>query len=261
MIQIPSQLRMKEFRFYKVRPNSKFPLETKWTTKNNYHYDDPRLERYTGNYGIVAGYGNLIVIDFDDKSYLDEMKGKLPKTFTVTTAGKRLPHYYYVLKGAKGKVSKIGIDKNKNRVCDIQAHGSGVVGPGSCIDRRFYEPDTNPIVEIDILDLIKIFGIKELKERKEYGDVITNSTKKNIALAVLHLCGVEVDTKKPMKCPFHPMNGKGNLSITPLGKIYCFHENKHWWPNELVMEYHKISWKSADMIIKMVENLYEEKKK
>lgn len=260
MIKVPPQLRMEEFRFYKIRHNTKRACEKEWTTKNNYHYEDRRLARHTGNYGVCCGYGNLIVIDFDDKDYFNEMKHKLPKTFTVITASKRLPHYYYVLKGAKGKISKIGIDKNEKRVCDIQTHGSGVVGPGSTIDRRFYEPDTNPIVEIELVDLIKIFDIQKIKQKKEYSDIVTNSPKQHVALAILYLCGVEIKTETNMKCPFHGMEGAGNLSITPTGKIYCFHEQKSWWADEFLMKCKDVRWQTARNIVKMVENLYQENK-
>jgi len=42
---IPKQLQNKDFRFILVKPKAKLPLEIKWTTENNYPFDDWKLEK------------------------------------------------------------------------------------------------------------------------------------------------------------------------------------------------------------------------
>ena len=66
---IPVQLQKEEFRFVKIERNTKKPIGYDWTTKN-YKFNDQNLLdwlKIEGNsYGVVCGFGGLIVLDFDD---------------------------------------------------------------------------------------------------------------------------------------------------------------------------------------------------
>lgn len=263
MISIPKQLQRDEFRFYLVRRNDKRPAEPAWTTKNNYLYDDPHLLNSSGNYGVLCGEGNLIVLDFDCAKFHRTVQHLLPNTFKVITAGKRLPHYYYILTGTTEPLKKIPIDDFEGkRVCDVQTHKCGVVGPNSTCNRRYYEPNNHEITELSLENLKKIFGITEVEELKIFNGESKPSTKKmNVALAVLHVCGIRVKTDTNMKCPFHGMSGQGNLSITPAGKIYCFHCTNNWWPDQFIEQYFKVGRRTSKMMVKMVELLYQERKR
>jgi len=102
MITIPKRLMELDFRFYLLGKGSKIPQEKLWNSKNNYPYFHSKLIAHLkkdSNYGICTGYGNLIIIDFDDYDFYKGVRNKLPYTFTVTSAGKRCPHYYYILEG------------------------------------------------------------------------------------------------------------------------------------------------------------------
>ena len=95
---------------------------------------EPKLQNHIlngGNVGICTGYGNLIVIDFDDEAYQNLKEKLLPKTFTIRTAGKGLKHFYYLLNGEMIKSVGIGIE---NRVCYILAAAKGAVIPPSVIN-------------------------------------------------------------------------------------------------------------------------------
>src|SRR3990167_11187329 len=78
---IPLQLQNPELRFYLIGTNSKLPLEKSWNKDNCFFYKHTKLLGHQGNYGVATGYSNLIVIDFDDKEYHEQMKSKMPKTF------------------------------------------------------------------------------------------------------------------------------------------------------------------------------------
>lgn len=266
MINLPWQLRNQAYRFYLIKKDSKRPIEKLWTKTKNYFYDNPKLKRHIkqdNNYGLVCGYGSIIVIDFDSKEYYDEVKDKLPKTFTVITAGKRLPHLYYHLIDCPQKIKKMKVDDDKkNRLCDIQTSGCGVVAPGSIIGRRYYEPNDEPIRDITLFQIFDIFKIEKLEKKKDYipKPNKTNTDNKDISLAVLHVCDVDTKVEGNMKCPFHPMNGAGNLSILDSGMIYCFHETKQWWSDQFISQYMNIDLRKAKMIVGLITNLYNEVK-
>lgn len=260
MVTIPLQLRKENLRFYLIGPDSKIPIEKGWTTDNNYRFDSPILKAHEGNYGVVCGKGNLVVLDFDSQQYLDTVKHKIPDTFQVITAGKRLPHYYFFIDEDAPK--KIGVNVGKDRVCDIQALGSGVVGPGSSINRRFYEPNEKEIAHITMVQIGYIFDlekedVREYKEPKNIKKYDKNDM--NITAGVLAVAGVEVKFEGNMKCPFHDMQGKGNLSILPNGSLFCFHCLRHWWPDQFVQDKMGMGWKDANKIVDYVRILYEDR--
>lgn len=133
MIQIPKQLLKKEFRFIKLRPKSKSPMENEWTTSANYEFNDETFSLHlssNGNYGVVCGYGNLVVIDCDEKKVQEEVEAFLPETFTVRT-GRGGTHYYFLCKDLT-KPIRLGDDKSsKGSIGDVQSWGKQVVGPNS----------------------------------------------------------------------------------------------------------------------------------
>jgi len=90
---IPQKLQHPDFRFILIKSNSKTPSEVQWQVKNNYPFNHQVMTGHNGNFGIVCGYGNLIVLDIDDIKYIDEFDKKL-NTFSIKTgSGKR--HYYF----------------------------------------------------------------------------------------------------------------------------------------------------------------------
>lgn len=87
MIQIPKILQKKEYRFITIN-QKKEPIQVKWNTINNYRYDDPFLTtqlKQNINYGILSKYGDLCILDFDDKQTYYDLEPKLPKTLLVGT--------------------------------------------------------------------------------------------------------------------------------------------------------------------------------
>ncbi len=99
MIEIPRILKQDGFRFILVKKGLKDPIEVGWSTKNNYCYNDPKLLAHlarNGNYGIVGGFGNLVVQDFDDLAvYLKFYDTKkIEATFPTVRTGGGKRHIY-----------------------------------------------------------------------------------------------------------------------------------------------------------------------
>lgn len=134
-IIIPTQLWNDNFRFLKLRERNKEPTGdmTGWQ-KNNLQYNDTELLNHIsngGNYGIIGGYGNLILIDSDSQEITD-IAETLPKTFTVKTGSPELwkKHYFYItdvpmkpIRLSKEKIGDLG---------DVRSTGQYVVAP-NCI--------------------------------------------------------------------------------------------------------------------------------
>lgn len=92
---IPKQLTNDKYRFVKLKKNDKIPFEKDWQNTANYIHNDPNIMDHNGNVGIVSGYGNLRILDADDKQFGDEMLKTLPKTLTVRTGSGGL-HFYLI---------------------------------------------------------------------------------------------------------------------------------------------------------------------
>lgn len=237
-MNIPKQLQCTEFRFYLIGTDSKLPIEKEWTTKNNYRFFDPKLLAHQGNYGVIGGPGNLIIIDFDNRDYYEEVKNQLPRTFTVLSAGRKLPHLYYLLDGDMFKKTNIRGEDNKV-LADIQAQGAGVVGPGSTIGRRYYsvvnDVDIATITSQQIQDVLKVYPERKVIYNRPS---INNPEKVELAIRILSELKIKRTKNTLFQCPFHAMAGQGNLSIMPNGFLYCFHEVKCWHDiSEFLREY------------------------
>jgi len=111
-MKILKQLQNPDFRLVLLRPKDKVPYEMQWQKIRNYPFNHKRLEVHKGNLGIVAGFGNLVILDIDDPN-LANLYDKL-NTFSVKTGSGGRHFYllceesfqrsYYVLKDKKGEL-------------------------------------------------------------------------------------------------------------------------------------------------------------
>jgi P4 family phage/plasmid primase-like protien len=118
------------------------------------------------NYGVLCGYGGLIVIDCDTKELEEAITNTLPKTFKVRTGSGGL-HIYYICKTIKKKIVLQNDDKHFG---EVQSVGTQVVGPGSIHPNgnEYKVIDEGPIAEITQEQLtlaVKPF-MKEIKEEE-----------------------------------------------------------------------------------------------
>lgn len=131
---ISPQLWNEEFRFLKLREKGKEPTYDmlKWQ-ENNFKFNDTELLNHLnkgGNYGIIGGYGNLILIDADSDE-VNNIAKELPETFTVKTGSPihYKTHYYYLV---ESPMKAIRLSKEHvGDLGDIRGVGQYVVAPTS----------------------------------------------------------------------------------------------------------------------------------
>lgn len=105
------------------KPLGKAPFEAKWQ-KIGYKYNDPKLIDWLkrgNNYGVIAGYGNLRIIDIDDLKLVSK-SDKGFNSFTVKT-GSGGRHIYYLSDYDKNHIFK-------NEAGEMRSKNYMVVGPG-----------------------------------------------------------------------------------------------------------------------------------
>ena len=122
------QLQNEEFRFCKVEKHKKKPFELNWQ-KQGYKFNDLTMLNHIslgGNAGIIAGFGNLRILDIDDKKLIEHFDRVLGDTFAVETAnGNR--HYYIISEYDKNHVLA-------NKSGEFRAKGMMVLIPGCEVD-------------------------------------------------------------------------------------------------------------------------------
>ena len=172
-IKIPKQLQNPEFRFLLLRPKGKEPLpQMKGWQKNNVPFNNPVLKYHLeegGNYAIIGGYGNLVMIDGDSKE-ISDIAETLPPTFTVKTGSPEeyKKHYFFI---TDVQVKPIRFSKVKmGDLGDVRSVGQYVVAPNSI------HPSGNAYKVLKDLPIIKI---SEARIREVFQDYIdkTDNTK------------------------------------------------------------------------------------
>lgn len=124
IIEIPQQLRKSEFKFCLLKPRDKKPFEVEWQ-KRGYKFDNPRLIEHIsagGNYGVIGGYGNLRILDIDNREFAEEILNKL-NTFAVRTGSGGM-HFYFLSEYSENHV----LTENRG---EVRANNDQVVGPHS----------------------------------------------------------------------------------------------------------------------------------
>lgn len=259
MMEIPRQLQKKDFKFIKIKSKDKVPIE-KWKTQN-YSFDSQELQNYIsrgGNYGVLSGKGNLIVIDADHPELMKIIEEKFEETFTIQTSKGK--HYYYYSPEVKEKTI---FQKNEEHYGELQTNGQYVVGPNSIHKTgKKYEVIKNINIQTIKFEQIK----KELKEymqtkeqkNKEQIQTITNPVIKAIKdkISVPQLMNhYGFDTSRsPTKCLWH--DSKGNSSFKYTNDVwFCHHSGCEKGGDifKLVMFHENCDFKKAlETLAKMV---------
>lgn len=251
MITIPKQLY--NHRFIRV-DNEKRPIEFGWTEDKNYDLKDISTFK-DDSYGVLCGYNNLIVVDVDKQFVYDKLKNIEPfcSTFTVLTANKQLPHYYFYSDVTNTKTIRFDIPKfdpikNKevpDRIIDLQSKGTQVIGPGSKLTNgKSYNIVNNS--DIKIVNVEKLVAqLQELfpetihmqenykSSEQDFNDLLQTDSickeiKQKMTIEKL-LKRFNIDTSiNPCECPLgHESASKRNLSFDNKKGIWrCFHCNK-----------------------------------
>jgi len=248
---IPKQLQ--GYRFIKVNADKK-PTETMWQKEggNNYQYDDASFQDYlkiSGIYGVATGFNNLLIIDFDNRIIQNKVVPKLPKTFTVISAGKLLFHKYFKVDSPESFKIK---DVNGKTLVDVQGKGKQAIGPNSKLSNgRTYKIDDDlPIAEISIIEIKDLFKdwinlTDKIKSKsKVETDPICKAIKEKIKVPdLLREFGIDI-TKSNTDCPFHASEGHRCLSYND-EVWYCWDCEKYGNIFQLFMEKNKINFIEA----------------
>jgi len=133
-LAIPIQLCTDEFRFLKIREKRKEPTyDMKEWQKNNFKFNDTELLEHLikgGNYAIIGGFGNLILIDSDSPE-ITELAETMPETFTVKTGSPEefKKHYFFI---TEKPIKAIRLSKEHlGDLGDVRSVGQYVVAPNS----------------------------------------------------------------------------------------------------------------------------------
>lgn len=234
---LPTRLQQPQYRFIKVIKGDKRPQELDWTKSHNYTFDDNRLQDWIkdgGNYGVCGGFGNIVILDWDNIQEHDKVKQLLPSTFTVLSGGKGYPHYYY--QTDKAESFKI-LDDKKNTICDIQGPGKMVVGPGS----RLYTGNVYSVLNDAPISYITISELKaildttsghmtrcrvNIKENRNSDDEsLSFKIKSKVRYTdILIKYGIDA-SRNPCMCPLghDSQNGKCFSFKDIDGIAHCFH--------------------------------------
>jgi len=244
-MMIPKQL--KDLKFCRIKKGTKKPFEKDWTNKP-YSYED--ISKFKGeNYGVLCGYDNLIVIDFDNKELQEKLLNNLPETFTVKTGG-GLFHLYYFTNNTKS--FKI-FDEKLNTLSDIQGEGKQVVGANS-IHPNGKKYEVIKDVPIAFLDYSEIKANllphdkkpKKIEDKKkpELTNDFIDECKSNIKISdVISLMGIDT-SKNPTECPFHSSKGGKCLGFQE-DVAHCFHRDESWNISSLVKQWKNYDFKGA----------------
>lgn len=164
MNEIPLPLQKLQYKFCKVQKDKKSPFEKNWNTAA-YSFNDTNLLSHLsagGNAGIIAGYGNLRILDIDDKNLIDHFDNLLGDTLCIKTANKNR-HYYFLS------------DYDQNHVLtdgggEFRAKNMMVLIPGCIVngDKKYIILNDKPIKIIskrEVEELLKPY-IADVKEER-----------------------------------------------------------------------------------------------
>ena len=173
-MNIPKQLQKEDFRFVPIKRGMKNPFEKKWQEENNYPYYHEKVQESInngGNYGVVCGYGDLIVIDADKQEVADAILQNLPPTLVVRTGSGGF-HFYYICPDLEDPI-RLKEDKAGD-VGDVQCYGKQVVGPGSTHPNgnKYKIEKEYDIAEVEVEDVkfaLKDW-LKDIEDSKEVSE-------------------------------------------------------------------------------------------
>lgn len=234
---IPPKLNNPTLRFCRVTKGSKKPFEQNWTNKP---YTSKEIMRFKDeNYGILCGYGDLVVIDSDNPKLQRWVEQNLPKTYRVKT-GSGGRHNYFFVPNIKKKIILYDLEsEEEEHLGEVQTWGSQVVGPGSIHPNgNSYEEENNcGIAKITAEELYsKLFKfIKQFKECDENATFERKSDSEIDSLNVLDIWG-QGELKKHNneyygEHPIHGSSGGMNFWINPSKNLWhCFRCNSGGGP-------------------------------
>jgi hypothetical protein len=228
---MPEQIKQDNLAFIRVTPRNKNPIDKCWNTKNNFKHDSPKVQEHiqnNGNYGILCGVGDLVVLDADDLNFVCvindlEERDVLPKTFTVQTS--KGFHYYYK---SKFPERKIILEQDENHVGEILSNGCFVIGPNSTHPSgiKYSVIRDLPIAKLkdELLELEPYFKKELHQDAVDIKGDGSWSSKINQKISILNVAksfGIPLQGNKAV-CPFHADSKPSLTFVDRKGLFLCY---------------------------------------
>lgn len=259
MIEIFKQY--KDLGFVLLYGKTKSPIKTAWQNNPETIELAQKHLKSGKNYGVLGGYGGLIIIDADkvtthnkvrqqkyDEELILILEKEFPETLTIQS-GSGARHYYFFCPELKNKIvlqsKRDGIDLHWG---EVMSYGSQVVGPGSIhpeTGKEYTILKEKPIATIsgfklNILLSDFLISVQESKETSfnEKQDGIDNLRVSNI----WSTNGLKKISKQ--LCGSHPIHGSStglNFTINENNNVWhCFRCNSGGGPASAIAVKHGI---------------------
>jgi len=227
---IPKRLQHDDFRFVKVAKGGKNPIEMSWQDKNNYKWNSSQIKEHVekgGNYGVLGGFGNLVIIDCDSREVENSVKNSLPDTFTVRTGGGGA-HFYYICNDLSNPI-RLSSGDSYGDIGDVQSKGKQVIGAGSTHpngNKYKVENDINlakidaESIRVALKDYIKTESHVSAREEKSKLQEIN----KDLDISILSV----VDTAG-LKHRGDEFQGSHPIHGSSTGMNFCVNPGKNTW--------------------------------
>ena len=197
---------------------------------------EPRLQEWLargGNYGVVCGFG-LVVVEADSDKIVEAVENSLPPTLTVLSGGHKKPHYYFLCSFGECKPLIDNESLEHENIGHIKAQGGMVVGPGSIhpeTKQRYILLHDRPIAQVtpeQLLEALQPFLVKrETEARIEEAARVEKSSLGNVDLDILKVVSL-AGLKRQGGEYFgpHPVHGSAtgrNFWVNPRKNVWhCF---------------------------------------
>jgi len=142
-----------ELRYCRISKGNKKPFETEWQ-KKGYIFQEIVAFIPKENYGVLCGYGDLIVIDSDTPELQIAVERLLPDTFRVKTGSGGTHNYFF----SPEYTEKIVLTDGTKHYGEVQGQGSQVVGAGSTHPngKQYEKLNDTPIATISKTQLFEL---------------------------------------------------------------------------------------------------------
>lgn len=226
-IYIP--LNLKDLGFVKVLKNSKKPFEDGWQNNPHSYEDAIKWVKSGGNYGILAGFKNVLTIDLDRKTQkaidiTNEFMSFLPETFSVLTPSGGY-HFHYQCEDWDGFYN---LEWEGEHIGECRYWGQQTVGPNSIhpdFNKPYLVKTDIPLTKIEA-KFLNVILYKYLK-RPERAEKSKKRWDGGQNLDISKFIDILKLEKKGKECVgVHPVHGSstgGNFVIRPEKNAWhCF---------------------------------------
>ncbi|MBP7088993.1 MAG: DUF3631 domain-containing protein [Candidatus Omnitrophica bacterium] len=228
---IPFRLQKDIFAFVKLEGHTKKAFEYNWPNKPYSYKDIQSWIDQGNNYGVIGGYGDLIIIDADTLELFDIIQERLPLTFTIKSS-RFAYHHYFICKEIKSKT--IVLKKDNIPHGEIRSHGSQTVGPGSIHPeegtryRVVKDIEIAEVTQEQVYSALNEYIAKDMAKEDievDRGEIVADSSGINIIdiLKQKNIFARQVGEQLVCSHPIHGSTNHNNFVVNPQKNVWhCF---------------------------------------